>query len=679
MKRPLFTAGTTAVVLLSILAHFESTALCIGVSGISLLLFCVILAIKKKLKAYFFSELQVILLSSVFVGLLFFWWNIYAFQPAVDLVGENRQTEAVVIQYPEQTETRTTVIAKVKNSKGIKSKIKLSLSKKNSDYSLLEPGDVLSFTGNIYKTGANVTSVENSYKSKAVFIGAYPTGEVTIEKAQQKSLLSLIAKKRLQITDLFNSKMDKETASMGIGMLLGDKTRLDSDTYSDFRDAGVAHILAVSGMHLSIWILFFTKLFSTFGFSRRKYSLGLIIFVLFVMALTGFSASICRAGLMMILYLSGNVIGRKSDGLNSLGFAALIIVIQNPYSVLGVGLLLSLFATLSIFVLANPLMDWFTKKIYARFVNKITCGLLNTIACSVCISVSASLFTLPLQVYFFNKASLLSPVTNLLFYPVVAPLIVCFGLFAFLYFIPGLNIATVFVAKCLTKYCIFVTGKLARLPIATLTVKKNETIVFTIIVLLMFSAVAFALHGKNIKTSLLSVLTVIIAFSSFLLYNNIDSWNKCELVAYNVSDGLAVSVTQNKHSALIYYGSDSYHADYIEQLDYDYVFCDEAHSNDDFILSLNDSHVVTDSNADYSVGDVRVTQLGEVCYLSVYGKTICVTKTEAVRNDCDTYLSSVPLSVQSGEVVYTSDSACQQTNQPENGDNVYLCYRYKNK
>ena len=68
-------------------------------------------------------------------------------------------------------------------------------------------------------------------------------------------------------------------------------------------------------------------------------------FVLFFMGLAGFSPSVTRAGIMMLLYLGGFLLRREPDSLNSLGLAALVILFANPFAAADLGMLLSFSAT----------------------------------------------------------------------------------------------------------------------------------------------------------------------------------------------------------------------------------------------------------------------------------------------------------------------------------------------
>lgn len=140
---------------------------------------------------------------------------------------------------------------------------------------------------------------------------------------------------------------------LAVGMLLGDEGDVEAETLSDFRDAGIAHLLAVSGLHVGI-------LTAAFLWLMKGQNAGLRLsvtaaFLLAYCALTAFSASTLRAGVMALCLLSAEALGRRNDSISALSFAAILILLFHPYQLFSAGFLLSFTAVYGILTLQKPI------------------------------------------------------------------------------------------------------------------------------------------------------------------------------------------------------------------------------------------------------------------------------------------------------------------------------------
>ena len=196
-------------------------------------------------------------------------------------------------------------------------------------------------------------------------------------------------------------------------MLFGGTDYISSETKTSFRSSGVAHLLAVSGLHTSLWcglILNLLKLFKI----KEQYANIFGIFVLIVLSVvSGFTPSVIRASFMMGLTLIAPIFKKHSDSVNSLGLSAGIIILINPYVLYSPSFYLSFLATLGVVLsskyayILNPLLN---KRNVPKLIKKFT----TFVYTSVLISIFATLFTLPASVYYFGVISIISPITNLL-------------------------------------------------------------------------------------------------------------------------------------------------------------------------------------------------------------------------------------------------------------------------
>jgi|GEM_PF-522265 len=139
--------------------------------------------------------------------------------------------------------------------------------------------------------------------------------------------------------------LGRRQGGIAAAMVVGDKTRLDNGSQTLFRNAGIGHLLVISGLHLTMMVTVFALLLrQIIGF--RAGNAGSCILVVLIMLLTGLTPSVVRAGVMTILTLMAPVLLQKQDAFTSLGIAMLLLIGANPFSVCDTGLQLSFAATL---------------------------------------------------------------------------------------------------------------------------------------------------------------------------------------------------------------------------------------------------------------------------------------------------------------------------------------------
>lgn len=199
-------------------------------------------------------------------------------------------------------------------------------------------------------------------------------------------------------------------------MLFGRTEQLSPELRRDYSRAGISHLLAVSGLHLAVLVMLLTGFLRFMKVSPRQISLCTIAAVLLFMGLTGFSQSVTRAGIMLLLLTAAQLIGRDADARNSLGLAAILILLQNPYAVFSVSFQLSYLAALGILAFTKPLAEWYSLRVWKISLPELKkrsrwrYGILNGLSVSVC----ANLLTLPVVCREFGYVSLVSPMTNLM-------------------------------------------------------------------------------------------------------------------------------------------------------------------------------------------------------------------------------------------------------------------------
>ncbi len=199
-----------------------------------------------------------------------------------------------------------------------------------------------------------------------------------------------------------------------ISLIIGDKTELANGVTDDFSKLGISHLLAISGLHLSIVVMSFYLFLTRIGRSRRITVFLSILLTVFYMSVTGFSISVVRAGQMTIIYLITRLIRRANDSISALFTAGFFIVLGSSWSLFSLSFQLSFLATLGILMFLPPATDVYDRFLHDRRIKRnIFHKAVEYVIVSLYSTFSATLFTLPIILLVFNEVSVISPIANL--------------------------------------------------------------------------------------------------------------------------------------------------------------------------------------------------------------------------------------------------------------------------
>lgn len=267
----------------------------------------------------------------------------------------------------------------------------------------------------------------------------------------------MAAVRRNLLHKLFDSQLQPQTQHFVAALLLGDRSLIDQSTRQEFSAAGVAHVLALSGLHVGfiamiIWWLLFPLDYLRLKKLRLVITLGAIaLFALF----TGMSPSVVRATVMIGCVFASLIFYRRSVSLNALAVAGLLILVFTPSALFQVGFQLSFITVCSILLFARVPEPWRSRY---RIVNYITSTFITSLV--------AMLATMALSAHYFHTVSCLSVVTNLLVLPVM-PVIMILGAFFLLVTAAGLQWPVL--DWCLDTLCHYIhwaAGAVTALPIS---------------------------------------------------------------------------------------------------------------------------------------------------------------------------------------------------------------------
>lgn len=236
-------------------------------------------------------------------------------------------------------------------------------------------------------------------------------------KNSENYFLAIINSIRQKIIVDFQSILPKDSAALLLGIVFGIKVDFSKTFLANLKTVGVMHIIAASGMNVTMVGGFFFYLFSLF--LKRQWAILLSVAgILFYDFLAGFQSSIVRASVMVIIAFSAQILGKQRDGLYALFLTALVMLFWQPNYLTDIGFQLSFAATLGILVIPQVLK---------RFENGITSDLITTI--------SAQIATLPILISSFGVYSLWAIVVNALVLWTVPILMILGGFAAILAFV----------------------------------------------------------------------------------------------------------------------------------------------------------------------------------------------------------------------------------------------------
>lgn len=198
-------------------------------------------------------------------------------------------------------------------------------------------------------------------------------------------------------------------------LCLGRDERLSAEVKGVFQTSGLAHLLVVSGLHLSLVVLalrmFFRRVSTGF---RLSAALTIPVMGLF-MALVGISPSVMRAGVMCLCWLIGLLCRRRSEGMNSLGLATVVLLLLNPYQLYSASFQLSFLATAGVLCLTPRLCGWLYRlPVPQTWPGRLGQKVLYFTYSAMAVCVGATLFTLPVLCYYFGGFTASTILANLL-------------------------------------------------------------------------------------------------------------------------------------------------------------------------------------------------------------------------------------------------------------------------
>lgn len=488
------------------------------------------------------------------VNLLYTAWTV---KPVVDrFTGEKKQVVATLTEEPYRRYSKSCYPLETDTIDGEDVHVKILL-KVNRPMDI-EPFDKVRFTADIAPTVNEYDRAKNYYITVNAIDMNYAVTE-TDSRPLGYHIISL----RKAIRRSLSSFLPRDEASLCKAILIGDRYALDQTVKDDFRYSGASYFIVVSGMHFSVIIFLCLWLFRKLFRKRYIYFPLTYLAILLYMAVTGFQPSVVRAGVMMIILVTGRWIRRQGDALTSLGAAGIVMpLVFSPYGCGDIGMILSFAATFSIIVWQTPLYKRLRiKRIAKHRPTRWMLKGLNTVIGLISTSLAANILVLPLSIFLFNGFSTVTLLSALLLYPLIW-MIMALSLFVCLFFYLGpLRVIALLFSWPLygvAKLTLWLVNGLSSIPFAYVHVRSLYVYLWTAISLALFLT-AYLLRKRRRLYPTVVLLSAILFFSGMIV-NTVIQLNTEQLEFYAGKFGSAVILNHQGRAHILRFDCDSYTA-----------------------------------------------------------------------------------------------------------------------
>ena len=273
----------------------------------------------------------------------------------------------------------------------------------------------------------NSTDNDKYYRSDGVTLHLYSETNDISYVNHENSVKNYLNSLNQYIVKEIKADIKGDAGDFISALLLGDKSELSATITRDFKRAGLSHVVAISGMHLSIMMLIFEILLKKLKISKNIRG-GIVIFIAFIyLGITGFLLSTVRAFIMALFVYLSYLLNVDNDMLTSLLFAVFTILLISPWAVYDIGMWLSFLSILGIFI-ASYFINTINNAIYKKYKHvknkpKARIKILMYFVSSILITLLVNFCICFISWLFFNEISLISIITNIIITPIASVLL----------------------------------------------------------------------------------------------------------------------------------------------------------------------------------------------------------------------------------------------------------------
>ena len=412
----------------------------------------------------------------------------------------------------------------------------------------IAPGKIVSGEFRLRFTSRGGEREPTYHQGKGIFLITSQKSDVTVTGGEPR-ILDYPAIWRHRILQITETVFPTDTVGFAKALLLGDTTGFTYRQDRAFQVSGLRHIVAVSGLHVSI---LFSLIYMVFGHRRVWNAIFGIPLLLIFAAMAGFTPSIIRACLMQGLILIAMLTDKEYDPVTALAFAVLVILAVNPMSITSVSLQLSVGCMIGIFAFSEPLRQYLLS--FGNLKEKSKgkswrAKIIRWLTGSVSVSVSAMAFTTPLCAIYFGLVSLVGILANILTLWVISFIfygIMLACLFAALW-TPLAEIVAWLVAWPI-RYVLAVSGFLADFPLAAVYTDS----VYIICWLILSYGMLFAFFSLKKQYPGMTVLGVLVLLVVCIALSWLEpALDDTRVSVINVGQGQSILIQQGHERYLV--------------------------------------------------------------------------------------------------------------------------------
>ena len=495
-----------------------------------------------------------LLLIGAAAGFLWYWGygRLFA-EPAEAFVGQTRTVRVRVTDYPDEYDDYTRVT--VRSVDAEVPHVRMLVYDYGGGMGELRPGDLLEISLKLTSAGQRYGEESDAYRADGILLRGYRKGDYrAVGRAKlawlyaPKTLAHLMQRQALQC-------FPADTAPLMKALLTGDKQEYYADDAlsTAMKTAGLAHVVAVSGMHVA----FLIGALDLLTRSRRRTALLGVPLVVVFMAMVGFTPSVTRAGIMQCMLLSAPLLRRENDPPTSLCAAGLLLLLINPFAVGSAGLQLSFAAMAGLIFCAPPVYAWLTPRGKGGRGTKGPLAEARRRLCSTAAaSVGAMVFTTPLAAWRFGFVPLYGIISNLLcFWAVSYAFLLGWPVCLLGLLRPAWGAAAGWLVGWLPRYVLFIARCIARLPYAALLMGAAPARWWLLSVYVLFGAAYFLRRKGQPFRPLLPLLASLAGLVLVLWLGTPRLPGALELAAVDVGQGQAFAALTERGTVLIDCGS----------------------------------------------------------------------------------------------------------------------------
>lgn len=518
-----------------------------------LAIFCLLLGVVLLLRRYHKREPAAVLFlftAAFFFGLYSVCYLTFV-SPFAQYAGEKYTVRAEILSEAEQNSGNFYYKARITYVEDLTLDTNFTIRLSHGESLDADIGDTVSCTVKFFDYEDKVgLSSKTSRLAEGAVLGGYIADyeNIAVEPAESRSLRYHLAALRAYMRARIEAAFPRDEASVLAAMLLGFRSEIPDDLNSSYKGAGATHILVISGMHMAIVAQFALEALRRIGLRRRIAAAITIPIILAFMAVSGFSASVLRSGIMQIIFLLGILLGRKPDALNSLAIAAGLILLFRPFWIGDVSFLLSFSSTLGIITLNPRLMAACTGYFKSEKTQRIAVRVLSPVVTSV----SAIIGSLPVQLYVFGTINPASVITSLLILEVSA-WIIRLGLpTVVLLSIPTLRVTAsplVLVCGLLIRLQNFITAWVSgNLPGAARI--SGAYLRGTVLIIVLFLLIVFAVHrGKKLPLAAFALSAVLLLVGTAA--DALTTYDRTKLLVFHSSYAECTAILRDDRAVVL--------------------------------------------------------------------------------------------------------------------------------